>query len=101
MGGQDEGDRAAAVLDRHGRRQGDRPAHERLRHSRRRLRHCPISCGWKLNLQSAPYAGGTKAPNSKVKFSCPACEQNAWGKPDLAIVCELCERKMRAVENPK
>jgi hypothetical protein len=50
--------------------------------------------GWRLNLQSAPRLGGTKAPNSKVKFTCPSCEQNAWGKPDLAIVCEPCAIKM-------
>jgi hypothetical protein len=47
--------------------------------------------GWKLNLQSAPRVGGTKAPSSKTKFTCPACEQNAWGKPDLAIKCEPCD----------
>ena len=50
--------------------------------------------GWKLNLQSAPHAGGTKAPPSKVKFSCALCDQNAWGKPDLAIRCDLCNARM-------
>ena len=51
--------------------------------------------GWKLNLQSAVMAGGTKAPSSKVKFSCPQCVQNAWGKPDLAVTCTLCQLPMR------
>jgi hypothetical protein len=50
--------------------------------------------GWCLNLQSAHRPGGTKAPNSKVKFTCPSCGQNAWGKPDLAIVCKPCELDM-------
>jgi hypothetical protein len=54
--------------------------------------------GWKLNLQSAHRPGkkgGTN--NSKTKFSC-ACGQNAWGKPDLAIICEPCGIPMRAAE---
>ena len=50
--------------------------------------------GWKLNLQSAIHAGGPKAPPSKVKFSCAPCDQNAWGKPDLAIRCDLCNARM-------
>ena len=54
--------------------------------------------GWRLNLQSAHRPGGQKAPNSKVKFTCANCQQNAWGKPDLAILCELCGAKMRATE---
>jgi SprT-like family len=50
--------------------------------------------GWKLNLQSAHRAGVKRGPNSKTKFTCSACGQNAWGKPDLAIVCEPCGVKM-------
>jgi predicted SprT family Zn-dependent metalloprotease len=54
--------------------------------------------GWRLNLQSAPRAGQQgRANNSKTKFSC-ACGQNAWGKPDLAIICEPCGIPMRAAE---
>ena len=47
--------------------------------------------GWKLNLQSThrPGPAGGK-PNSKTKFTCPSCGQNAWGKPDLAIGCKSC-----------
>ena len=55
--------------------------------------------GWKLNLQSAHRAGGKKAPNSKVKFTCPSCAQNAWGKPDLAISCTPCGLDMLAERN--
>jgi hypothetical protein len=58
--------------------------------------------GWKLNLQSAAHRpeakGGTN--NSKTKFSC-GCGQNAWGNPDLAIVCELCGDKMRTADEAK
>jgi len=28
--------------------------------------------------------------SSKVKFTCPRCGQNAWGKPDLNILCAAC-----------
>jgi hypothetical protein len=29
-----------------------------------------------------------------TKFTCPACGQNAWGKPDLEIVCKPCGADM-------
>jgi hypothetical protein len=53
--------------------------------------------GWKLNLQSA-FRGGPKVagPNSKTKFTCPMCHQNAWGKPDLQVTCTLCGSQFRA-----
>jgi hypothetical protein len=50
--------------------------------------------GWKLHLESTPYRGETRAPNSKTKFMCPGCGQNAWGKPDLAIACIPCATPM-------
>ena len=47
--------------------------------------------GWKLNLQSAAMAGPSSNPkNSKTKFTCSSCGQNAWGKPDLDVFCGLC-----------
>jgi hypothetical protein len=54
--------------------------------------------GWKLNLQSAHRTGGKITPNSKTKFTCTSCRQNAWGKPDLAILCEPCGLKMRPAD---
>jgi hypothetical protein len=51
---------------------------------------------WTLNLESAHRPGGQRGPSSKTKFTCDRCSQNAWGKPDLAIVCEPCGIKMRA-----
>jgi SprT-like family protein len=50
--------------------------------------------GWALNLQSAHHGGGKGTPNSKVKFTCRLCGQNAWGKPDLSIICALCNKPM-------
>ncbi len=29
-------------------------------------------------------------PKNKVKYSCPRCGTNAWGKPDLALLCYTC-----------
>jgi hypothetical protein len=57
--------------------------------------------GWKLNLQSAHRPNDKPAPMSKVKFSCSHCGQNAWGKPDLLILCGLCEvpRQMLSISN--
>jgi hypothetical protein len=52
--------------------------------------------GWKLNLESAHRGGKKAAPNSKTKFRCIACGQNAWGKPDLAITCTPCRLDMQA-----
>src|SRR6516225_7001705 len=53
---------------------------------------------WRLNLESAHRPGDQRGPNSKVKFTCSACGQNAWGKPDLAIVCKPCGIEMLSAE---
>jgi len=50
---------------------------------------------WRLNLESAHQPGAQKGPSSKTKFTCGQCGQKAWGKPDLAIICEPCGMKMR------
>jgi hypothetical protein len=36
---------------------------------------------------------------AKTKFSCPDCGANAWGKPELKIVCGECDVPMRAEES--
>jgi DNA-directed RNA polymerase subunit RPC12/RpoP len=54
--------------------------------------------GWRLNLQSAHRPGAKGGINSKTKFTCAECGQNAWGKPDLAIRCELCGVKMLSAD---
>lgn len=38
----------------------------------------------------------TKRPVSKVKYTCPGCAANAWGKPALRLVCGECEVDMAA-----
>jgi SprT-like family len=54
--------------------------------------------GWKLNLQSAHRPGPKSTNNSKTKFTCSSCGQNAWGKPDLAIICLPCGIRMRSAD---
>jgi hypothetical protein len=47
--------------------------------------------GFQLHWQSVPaseLARGKKA--SKRKFTCPACGQNAWAKPDALLICGEC-----------
>lgn len=34
----------------------------------------------------------TKASKNKVKYTCPGCGTNVWGKPQLAISCDECEQ---------
>lgn len=34
--------------------------------------------------------GGGKGKTTRVKFTCPACGANAWGKPDLKLICGIC-----------
>lgn len=34
-------------------------------------------------------------PKDKVKYTCPSCEINAWGKPELALLCGDCETPLQ------
>src|ERR1039457_6268301 len=48
--------------------------------------------GFQLHWQSAPQDNQAKAKKaaSKTKFTCPCCDQNAWGKPDTHLICGVC-----------
>lgn len=37
-----------------------------------------------------------KKAASKTKFTCPSCAANAWGKPDLKLICGVCEVPLEA-----
>jgi hypothetical protein len=39
-----------------------------------------------------------KKAASKTKFTCPSCEANAWGKPELHVVCGDCEERMLSAD---
>lgn len=44
--------------------------------------------GFKLPWQPMPVTAEGKAKKaSKTKFTCPDCGQNAWAKPDAALIC--------------
>jgi predicted SprT family Zn-dependent metalloprotease len=38
------------------------------------------------------------AAKNKIKYSCPSCEANVWGKPELSIVCGECDEHFRPEE---
>ncbi|MCW3100317.1 MAG: hypothetical protein JWL77_5935 [Chthonomonadaceae bacterium] len=38
-----------------------------------------------------------KKAASKTRYTCPGCRANAWAKPDIALVCGTCHRKLEAV----
>jgi ribosomal protein S27AE len=53
--------------------------------------------GLQLHWQSAPESGVDRAKKaSKTKFTCPTCGQNAWAKPEAALVCGKCMAPMAA-----
>jgi hypothetical protein len=47
--------------------------------------------GWRVKLQSSAHVVDHKAPVSKVKFTCPECGQNVWGRPDTHVGCLDCD----------
>lgn len=44
--------------------------------------------------QPQPAALAKKNKSNRIKFTCPSCEVNAWGKPDLSIKCADCDEVM-------
>ena len=39
-----------------------------------------------------------KKAASKTKYTCPDCGLNAWGKPEIHLVCGDCDERMTADE---
>jgi predicted SprT family Zn-dependent metalloprotease len=37
-----------------------------------------------------------KNKSNRVKYTCPGCGVNAWGKPDLALICGDCEERFES-----
>jgi hypothetical protein len=48
----------------------------------------PWQCGEPTGA-AGPRRGGA-SPKNKVKYSCPACSANVWGKPELNLICADC-----------
>ena len=50
-----------------------------------------LAGGFKLHWQASPRAGGEgRSSTTRRKFTCAACGQNAWAKPDAQLVCGVC-----------
>jgi hypothetical protein len=43
------------------------------------------------NLELAPAPAKEPAAKNKIKYTCPGCEANVWGKPDLNVKCGDCD----------
>jgi hypothetical protein len=57
--------------------------------------------GFKLHWQSSqPSKEGERSNRSKTKFTCPACGQNAWAKPDAMLGCYACGESYDVSRNP-
>ncbi len=54
---------------------------------------------FKLDWQSKPPE--RKQRQSKTKFTCGRCGQNAWAKPDAQLVCGICSVPMTAATTAK
>ena len=50
--------------------------------------------GFELHWNS-PRRSKERTASSKTKFTCPECAQNAWAKPDAALICGICQRPMQ------
>lgn len=53
----------------------------------------PWATGETLGLAKKP---APKKSRNKVKYTCPGCAANAWGKPELRIVCGECDEPFEA-----
>ena len=40
----------------------------------------------------------TRKAASKTRYTCPACELNAWAKPGVNLVCGDCQEEMESEE---
>ena len=98
MGGEDEGDWLAAVINWYAGRAetGQRMSHYLIPGGAFEQVYDKLAAsGWRLNLESAHRPGQQKGPSSKTKFTCSSCGQNVWGKPDTRVDCHDCKARMR------
>ena len=40
-------------------------------------------------------------PDSKVKYTCPSCSLNVWGKPNIRVACVDCVEDMTCAADTK
>lgn len=49
-----------------------------------------LAGGFRLHWQASPAPPEGKKASTRQKFTCAACGQNAWAKPDAALICGSC-----------
>lgn len=47
--------------------------------------------GFAIEWASLPIVNTKETSANKVKYTCPICDLNAWGKPELFIICGECQ----------
>jgi predicted SprT family Zn-dependent metalloprotease len=50
--------------------------------------------GYAITWKGSPSPGGKAKAGARTKYVCGRCETQAWGKPDLHIVCGDCDKRM-------
>lgn len=51
---------------------------------------------WRGRPEAEKEKSTSAAGSSKTKFTCPGCDANAWGKPELNLVCGDCDETMES-----
>jgi hypothetical protein len=46
----------------------------------------------------SPISGEQSRPALDLKYTCPSCRLDAWGKPEINLVCGACDERMEAEE---
>jgi predicted SprT family Zn-dependent metalloprotease len=59
-----------------------------------------LKSGFSLTWQSRENARYPNRRNSKIKYTCPQCRQNAWAKPEANLVCGHCDESMPHGSDP-
>ena len=78
-----------------GKRTGERMTHYVIKGGRF-SQVCGVLLASGLGISWADRAGeeearGKKKKPTRVKYTCPGCDFNAWAKPDAPLVCGDCE----------
>jgi predicted SprT family Zn-dependent metalloprotease len=77
--------------DADGKRTGQRVTHYIIRSGSYDTTYAKLQKrGFALNWQAHVCSKNGRTPPSKVKFTCPHCGQNVWGKPDTRVYCAVC-----------
>lgn len=59
------------------------------------FKHHSVNLVASIDWNTAPDNVAKKKASNKVKYSCPCCDVNVWGKPDLLIQCQACDEELQ------